>query len=325
MRPFFHIMLRELAAQGASGALEVAGESDGYVYLADDELAFAESPAVPGLAERLVNSRLLSPREWNGLAAAASGAAGDAGQARAAARKFVRAHCRITFAHLEAVTRSAVADAILGLGAGPAAGGPDPDPDHATFTNFSPGRWHWAGSLTHLDVAGALDEAERRRRKLASYSIGPDARMALRGSGRRWPILDREQWLVACLADGSATIRELAWRHGLALYETIEQVGELIADGLCAVSDTAGPDRPERLLRHLPGAARPTPSAAPAAYLASPAGPAGTTGLPARAGARRAALPRRAPAIRPGAAGIQAPPASLDVLRQVLDGLRRLD
>jgi len=52
---------------------------------------------------------------------------------------------------------------------------------------------------------------------------------------RPWAVVKREQWQVAARIDGRTTVRELAWRYGLAVHETIERVGELARGGLCAL------------------------------------------------------------------------------------------
>jgi hypothetical protein len=55
----------ELAAQGASGALEISGDPGGTSYLTEGYLTFAESAAVPDLGSRLVNSRRVLVDQWS--------------------------------------------------------------------------------------------------------------------------------------------------------------------------------------------------------------------------------------------------------------------
>jgi hypothetical protein len=52
--------LAALAAQGASGALEITGDPGGTIYL-----TFAESATVPDLGARLVNSRRILVDQWS--------------------------------------------------------------------------------------------------------------------------------------------------------------------------------------------------------------------------------------------------------------------
>lgn len=302
--------LRQLARQGATGALEVAGAANGTIYLDGGQLTFAESSAVPGLAARLVNSRLLSPDQWNGLAAAAR----QDDRSRSAASAYLRAHCQITMTDLEAVLRSAIVDAVLSLDAAPEA------PPGPRERRFAPRLRHWAGSLLRLDVAAIQAELTRRAGALAGDPIPPDARPALCDTNARWSVIDREQWRVACLIDGTATIRELAWEHGLALHETAERVGELVRAGLCAFSVPDSPaQQPPRTILVAPG---PDAAITGDSFLPAPVG----AGLPAGAGAPLRRLPRRVP---PSAAGLgprsQVAPTRLDLLRQVQEGLRRLD
>jgi hypothetical protein len=57
--------LAALAAQGASGALEISGDPGGTSYLTEGYLTFAESAAVPDLGSRLVNSRRVLVDQWS--------------------------------------------------------------------------------------------------------------------------------------------------------------------------------------------------------------------------------------------------------------------
>jgi hypothetical protein len=143
----------------------------------------------------------------------------------------------------------------------------------------------------------------------------------LQDLGRPSAVLSRPQWTLACAIDGAASAQDLAWRCGLSLYEAIENLGALIATGLCQ------PDPAETT----PLPALPLP--APAVPETAPSQPA-----PLQPAPPQPTLPRRsqrppvlsapvmAAEIRladgmPGAFDVG--PTSQDLLRRVLEGLRR--
>jgi hypothetical protein len=57
-------LLTELGESGRTGALHVGGTPGGVFYLVAGRIAYAESPAAPSLAERLIGSGRLSPQTW---------------------------------------------------------------------------------------------------------------------------------------------------------------------------------------------------------------------------------------------------------------------
>lgn len=57
-------LLSELGESGRTGALHVGGTPGGVFYLVAGRIAYAESPAAPSLAERLIRSGRLTPRTW---------------------------------------------------------------------------------------------------------------------------------------------------------------------------------------------------------------------------------------------------------------------
>ena len=77
-------MATALAAQGASGALEISGDPGGTSYLTEGYLTFAESAAVPDLGSRLVNSRRVLVDQWSRADqdSQPAGCAGDLPQSR---------------------------------------------------------------------------------------------------------------------------------------------------------------------------------------------------------------------------------------------------
>lgn len=136
-------------------------------------------------------------------------------------------------------------------------------------------------------------------------------------------VVSREQWAVACAIDGALSVQDLAWHCGLALYDTIECVGHLIQAGVCAPC------------AH-PGAATPAESSGPLAqwfgtFASDPSEPDGPPVLsptavlpppPVPPGLARRA-PRAAVDTEPAGGGDYLP-AQPELLRRVLDGLRKL-
>jgi hypothetical protein len=138
----------------------------------------------------------------------------------------------------------------------------------------------------------------------------------LRDLGTASTVLSREQWAVACAIDGARSAQDLAWTCGLALYDAIECVGRLIQAGVC-----------------VPEPAAPAESAGPLAQWFGPEVLSPTAVLPPA----RTELPHRVPRARKGTPVMSAPvwpaempasdvftPARPELLRRVLDGLRRL-
>ncbi len=57
-------LLTDLGESGRTGALHVGGTPGGVFYLVAGRITYAESPACPGIGERLVSSGRLNPQTW---------------------------------------------------------------------------------------------------------------------------------------------------------------------------------------------------------------------------------------------------------------------
>lgn len=57
-------LLTELGESGRTGALHIGGAPGGVLYLTAGRITYAETPARPGLGERLVSSGRLAPHAW---------------------------------------------------------------------------------------------------------------------------------------------------------------------------------------------------------------------------------------------------------------------
>lgn len=291
--------LAALALTGACGALEIDGDVSGSIYLHDGRITFAQTSAVPGLADRLIGSRRLTRAQWSALAAESQAADDLAADDRGA---LLIERGLMGRDDLESVLRSAVMDAITALTV-PPEGAP------AGGNRFLPGARHWAGHLLSIDVESACAQAGRRAGRLARLGVSPRSRPAPPDRRRRRPTIGRELRMLAAKIDGVATVRDLARQNGLALYDTIEWVGELADRGACTLlpPEEPAPPRTEAATGLL------------AAPVAEPPGPGGALPpLPRRAGGQ---------GVTAGPDGTQAGPGGAphpEVLRQLLDGLRQL-
>ena len=237
---------------------------------------------------------------------------------------------------LRTIVRSAVVDAIIVLTV------PQADESFVSDIRFHVPGAHWAGAYSRLRVDAIRSEAVRRAQRLARYRLARTAPVALRDLDRASVLLRPGLWAIACRINGALSAQDLAWQCGLALYETIEGVGELLQAGLCALSpaapavppvaDAVGAPAPESPVPVDPGPAlaisRP-PASGPGAEVAAPVPALPAPGLPERRLPEPRlpeTRPQREPVARtvpPQDAGPEvAPPPEL--LRRVLDGLRKL-
>src|SRR5689334_10652745 len=74
----------------------------------------------------------------------------------------------------------------------------------------------------------------RRQCRPGPWASRPTHRLRLRGRSRL--VFGREVAAVLGQMDGRATIRELAWRNGLALFAMMDWAVRLIQDGVCAIT-----------------------------------------------------------------------------------------
>ena len=220
-------VLEGLALQNASGELEIDGSPGGAIYLDRGEITFARSAWSPDLATRL-HGALGPVAGLKDLLAAEDRPAGDLGG------QLVR-RGYLTAAELQSIVRSVVLDAIIVLTV--------PLSADAAISGIRlvPGVSHWARSFGRLNAAAIRAEAVRRGGQLSGLDLGRGARLQLRDLATGSAVLTSKQWQLACMMDGAATTRDLAWDNGLALYETAECVTALVSAGLCAEVSAPAP------------------------------------------------------------------------------------
>lgn len=214
--------LDTLAREGASGALQVSGDPGGTIYLKEGYLAFAESAAVADLGSRLVNSRRVGVAEWS-QAQRDSQPDGCVGEA-------LLSRGLIELVEWQTLLRAAALDALLTLAIQLAA-----DPAGAG-TCFTAEQGPWVSSAPTLDATSAWAYARAEAGRLAGQAIMPGTRPRLASPGRDQLTSGRPVSAVLGQIDGRATLQELAWRNGLALYGVMDWVARMIQDGLCTIA-----------------------------------------------------------------------------------------
>jgi len=221
MRKQISAELSILAQQRASGALEIIGNPGGMVFLSGGYLTYAESPSIPDLRTRLIRSQRITVDGWNDIIAS--------DQDHGGVGALLVSSDVISRGELRDLLWSVALDALMAL-ALPMPAGPQ------VRIRFWPRRSHWVGSLLRLDVASVWSDVRQKAERLARREIPAEGCPQLHRMTRPWAVVRSEQWAIAWQLDGLATVRDLAWRNGYALYDTLELVGDLVQAGLCTVS-----------------------------------------------------------------------------------------
>jgi hypothetical protein len=277
-------VLESLARQRASGVLEIDGNPSGVIYLDRGQISYAQSSWAPDLAARFCASQQ-PPADVRALLLAGDPdgrgpAAGEPGDHDLAA---ILLSC-VSRAELQALLRSVIVDAVLALTV--------PLSGDATVSGirFEAPRSHWASAFARLPLDSVREEAVCRAARLARYPVSRTSTVSLRDLEQDAMVLTREQWAIASRIGHTSTIRDLAWRSGLALCDTIECVARLVRAGVCTLGQPAA-------------AVSSAPSSAP---FTAPAGAAAAAGPAATAGGAGAGEPGPEPVLLP-APGVPEP------------------
>lgn len=310
-------VLQSLALQRASGVLRIDGNPAGAIYLDRGHITFARASQVPDLVARL--TYLLRPSgELGHLLHGGDQPDRDMGA-------LLIQHRAIGADQLQAIVRSAVVDAILVFSVPVAA------ESCVSDIRFQVPGAHWAGSYSRLPVDLVRAEAADRAGRMARQGLAYTAPLQLRAPKLPSAVLTPRQWAVACEIDGTRSAQDLAWRCGLALYETVDCVGELIRAGMCAPIPASRPriarppsapaSRPPGAWSRPPAAWSRPPVSVPVALPPPPPQPSPPQPSP---------LPQRQPGSMvgghtgPGTSDADSMPPAPELLRRVLDGLRKL-
>jgi hypothetical protein len=106
----------------------------------------------------------------------------------------------------------------------------------AVRLSFTDERAPCASCAVPMDAGSAWAYAEREAGRLTGHAVVPDARPRLAGRGGDQLAAGWSAMPVPGQMDGQATVRELAWRNGLALYGVMDWVARLIQHGACTIT-----------------------------------------------------------------------------------------
>jgi hypothetical protein len=225
-----------------SGVLEIEGNPDGTVYFDQGEITFARASWIPDLGTRLRGTLPLTTALETVLSQDGLGQDGPGNGATGAADLGTALIQRDLIARdaLAALLRSVIVDAVLALTL------PLADGSAVSDIRFQAPGAHWAAGFGRLSVAAVRAEAAALGGELARYGLAYTTPVRLCDLAEGGATLTREQWANACRISDPASPLDLAWRHGMALYEALGCVGELVEAGLCApCPPDAGPAAPD--------------------------------------------------------------------------------
>jgi hypothetical protein len=138
-------LLNQLGASGQTGALHVDGTPGGVLYLVAGHIVHAETPACPGVGERLVASGRLSAETW--------AAAYEEGRGRHRVGRILIRDGHIGQHELAARVVATICDttrALLRSG--------------DARIRFVPGERHWFGVIAQVEMSALIPETVRRLR-----------------------------------------------------------------------------------------------------------------------------------------------------------------
>ena len=224
--------IRQLAADGKTGVLQIVGSPGGLVYIADGHIVYAESLGTPGAEVAVLRATRPDEAAWAATVTAMQTRPGR----KAAAKHADEVVARRTLppVGLDAALQSATADALLDMLAGYGV--------TVTRTRFVNGQRPWIALGRPLTPDVALAETARRLRLLAAVGqrVRPDddiVRAAATG-----PVavrLSPQQWDLVRLCPERRTPRDLAWSVGRGVLATTIEVCELIELGVLKTASSA--------------------------------------------------------------------------------------
>jgi uncharacterized protein DUF4388 len=138
-------VLQSLGEEGRTGALHLGGAPGGVLYLVDGHITYAESPACPGVGERLVASGRLSAGTWK--------AAYEEGREQHRVGRTLIRDGHLGRHELACRVVATICDATHALLQG----------DDAPV-RFVPGERHWLGDVTHVELGALIRETAKRLR-----------------------------------------------------------------------------------------------------------------------------------------------------------------
>ncbi|GAA1624842.1 DUF4388 domain-containing protein [Actinoplanes couchii] len=213
-----------------TGALVVAGNPGGAVYLVEGRVMYAESPAAPGVGELLTSSGRLAGRTWQ--------QALDIGGTTARVGRLLVEQGHLTQGELELCVLGSTYDAAYFVLS-----------DRSAPAEFRAGATHWLGQVVHIDAAAVDHEVGRRIQLLDDIFPNPRIDVApvipVSRPPRERITVTAPQWELLVQADGQRTPADLAQLLGRAGYAIIQELRRMAAAGLIELPEERVPDTPE--------------------------------------------------------------------------------
>lgn len=210
--PMRHL-LTELAATGRTGAVHVDGLPGGTFYLVAGRVTYAESPACPGIRERLLRSGRLTEADWQ--------AAYREGQARREVGRALVQRGGLEHGELVCHVLASICDA-----------------GHAVLqttgahVRFAPDERHWLGLIAQLELTALSRETARRQVATAPAPAprdepAPDAAPAVRRAAPN-ALPSRHPERPADTRAGNAGPRGDDLRHAAPDYATLKRIRQAL-------------------------------------------------------------------------------------------------
>ena len=218
-------VLRDRAAAKFTGALRVDGQPGGMIFFADGRISACATSGAPSAEVILLRSGRIAVSDWEAAFAAAA-VAGHEMTAELITSELLGA------GELEAVLRTALADAMFALASGRIDGWTEA-PAAECLLPLAPA----------VGSGWLLNEAIRRSQVLASSPAPvPQARdrIVAGPAATRGPLGPGQDEILA-LVDGRRTPRDLAFALGRGLYETTLQVVRMQVANVVVVSPSGAP------------------------------------------------------------------------------------
>jgi hypothetical protein len=211
-------VLTECASDRVSGVIRIAGEPGGTVHLASGAVTAIDTPGAPSPEVILLRSGRVPEAGWTAAFAAAA-ISGQAG-AELVRRRFTGA------GELEAVLRTALADAMFVIAAGELTGCEVDNTVADCVLPLEPGAgpaWLLAETSRRFSVLASLPVSVEHDRLRWTAAPGRAPESTVPGSG---------QETILALANGRRTARDMAFALGRGVYAVTLQLARMHDEGL---------------------------------------------------------------------------------------------
>jgi hypothetical protein len=217
--------LTNCASAGVSGVLQVTGAPGGTIHLAEGTVAAIQTPGAPSPEVILLRSHQVTEAKWDAAFAAAAAAGGPM------CAELVKRSI-LGFGELEALLRTALADAMFVLASG-----------SVEECQVDPGSVDYLLPLEPgAEAELLLAEAARRMKVLAALPSGTERGrvVAVPGAVRRGAVLGQGRDEILALANGRRSPRDMAFALGRGVYATTLQLAQMREAGILATASASG-------------------------------------------------------------------------------------